>query len=376
MKRKISLIILGVLAVLGVLILATKTRQKEKILIKIGMVGPLSGEAATYGIEARNGVQLAISLLNQKQTRFRFELVAKDDQADPSLAEKAARELVVEKDVLAVVGPITSGATLAAGEIFQKNRLPAITPSATSPKISELGDFIFRVCPSDTFQGKAAAEFVVQDLGFDQIAILWDSKNEAYSGGLAEAFRKRAEELGAKITGVVSYQAGQKEFTQELEKLKATEPKVIYIPGYYTDVALIAQQIQKMGWQIPIVGGDGLYSPELIALGGKAVEGIKFTSFFISSDPQPKVQDFVRAYKEMFGTEPGWIAAHAFDAMNVIAKAIEIGGTSREGIQKGLTKIENFEGVSGVISFDENGDVLKDILKLEVKEGNFEIWSR
>jgi len=372
-------IVLGVIiiVVIGIVWWQSKVVREKPVVekvIKIGMIGPLTGEAAKYGVEARNGAQLAISRLNQKQSRYRYELVSLDSKADPDVAKKKAQDAVLDEQILAVIGPIISPSVISASEVFQKERLPAVSPSATSPKISLLGDFIFRVCPSDTYQGKALAEFVVQDIGFNRIAIFWDMENSSYSGELADSFTKRTEQLAATITERITYRAGQKEFTSSLQRIQATEPKILFIPGYYTEGALIAQQTRAMGWEIPIVGGDGFHAPDLIEIGGKAVDGVRFTSFFSADDPAVMVQDFVSAYQARYGGKPGWLAAHGYDAMNVIAQAIEQRGPSREGVQRGLSEITGFAGVTGVTSFDENGDVIKDILKMEVKEGEFRVW--
>ena len=379
MAKKIFLVIGALLILIFIVTFIAWWQGKKKAVpavaevIKIGMIGPLTGGAAKYGIEARNGAQLAISQLNERQSFYRYESVSVDNQADPDLAEKGARDLVADEGVLAVVGDITSSCTLSSGVVFQKAGLPAVSPSATSPKVSEIGPFQFRVCPSDTYQGKALAEFVVGDLGLYRIAIFWDEKNVDYSGQLADAFSERAEQLGGVITERLFYRAGQKEFTPFLERLLATNPEVLFIPGYYTEAALIAHQARAMDWEIPIVGGDGFHALNLIEIGGKAVEGVKFTSFFSADDP--RVQEFVLAYQARYGEVPGWIAAHSYDAMNIITEAIKMEGASREGIQRGLSKIEGFKGVTGLISFDEKGDVIKDILKLEVKEGKFRVWA-
>lgn len=363
----VAIIVLGILWWLG------KEERVEPQEVKIGMLGPLTGGASKYGVEVRNGAQLAISELNQKQSKYRYTLVALDDGADPSLAEERARDLVQQKGILAVVGSVTTPTTLSAGKIFQEGALPAVSPSATGPAVSELGDFIFRVCPSDTYQGRALAEYVVEVAGFYKIAILWDEKNASYSGALTDSFSQRAKELAGTIVGREAYQEGQKEFTIPLQTLKATEPEVLFIPGYYTEAALIAQQIRAMDWDIPITGGDGFHASDLIEIGGKAVDGVRFTTFFVSTSPDPKVKDFVSAYQSRFGSEPGWIAAHGYDAIQVIAKALEKEGANREAIQKGLSEIEGFPGVSGTITFDENGDVIKEILRLEIKEGEFQL---
>lgn len=348
-----------------------QSEKPKEIEVKIGMLGPLTGGASEYGVEARNGAQLAISQLNQEQNKYSYKLVALDDKADPDLAGKKAQALVKNEEILAVIGSITTPTTLAAGKVFQKEKLVAISPSATGPAISQLGDFVFRVCPSDTYQGRALADLVVKEEGFKKVAILWDEKNASYSGALADSFTKRAEQLGGIIVKRVAYQEGQTDFSSFLQEVKKENPEVLLIPGYYTEAALIAQQVKKMGWQIPIFGGDGLHSSSLIEIGGKAVDGVKLTTFFISSNPDPKVQEFVNAYQERFGSKPGWVAAHSYDAMKVIAAALNK-NLSRKGVQEGLSQIKGFKGVTGTISFDENGDIIgKEILKLEIKEGQF-----
>jgi len=376
------LVILGVITIaVGVAIIWWQFKILREVslvpekIIKIGMLGPLTGGAAKYGVEARNGAQLAIFRLNQSQERYRYELVSLDSQADPNLATEKAQDAALNKEILAIVGPIISPSVISASEVFQNEGLPAVSPSATSPKVSPLGDFVFRVCPSDTYQGKSLAELAVLDLDFHKIAIFWDLENASYSGELADSFSKRVEELAAIITKRIAYRAGQEEFTSSLEEIRMTEPEILFIPGYYTEAASIAQQARAMGWQVPIIGGDGFHAPDLIETGGKAVDGVKFTSFFSADDTTFTVQDFVSAYQSRYGDKPGWLAAHGYDAMRVISQAIEQRGPSREGIQKGLSEIKGFKGVTGVISFDENGDVIKDILKMEVKDGEFQVWA-
>jgi branched-chain amino acid transport system substrate-binding protein len=376
-KKFLFLLLVIVLVVLGTGIFSwQKLMRKEPQVVKIGVIAPLSGEVAQYGAEVRNGVQLAVSQLNKEQKKYRYEVISFDDEADPDIAKKRAEEMVLNQEILAVIGPAFSVTTLSAGEVFQNGKLPAISPSATSPKVTELGDFIFRVCPSDAYNGKALANFVIQDLGYHKIAILWDETHAAYSGELANAFIKRAEQLGAVITKHLAYQFGQTDFTPLLQEVKETEPEVLVLTGYATEAALIAQQTRLLGWEIPIVGGDGLHVNELIEKGGKAVEGVKFTSFFSADDPRPQVQEFVSAYRERYGVDPGWAAAHSYDAMRIIASAIEKEGPTRKGIQKALSETKNFQGVTGVIGFDENGDVIKDVVKIEVRNGKFKVLFR
>jgi len=374
---KKTLLFLGLIILVAIVIGLTwgwpKILQQEPQTIKIGVIGPLSGEVAFYGAELRNGAQLAAAQLNEEQNRYYYELVSFDDEADSSIARQRAEEMVENREILAVIGPAFSVPTLSAGEVFQKAKLPAISPSATSPKVTFLGDFIFRVCPSDSYNGKSLGEFVVQDLGFHKIAILWDETHAAYSGELADAFTQRTEQLGAVVIKRLSYQSGQTDFLSLLQDVKEAEPEVIVLTGYASEAAFIVQQARNMGWNIPFVGGDGLHVNELIEKGGEAVEGVKMTTFFSSDNPDPRVQDFVSSFRKRYGMDPGWAAAHSYDAMRLINQAIEKNGPSREGIQKALAETRNFQGITGLINFDENGDVIKDVIKVEVKGGAFKV---
>ena len=374
---KNTLLFLGLIILVAIVIGLTwgwpKILQQEPQTIKIGVIGPLSGEVAFYGAELRNGAQLAAAQLNEEQNRYYYELVSFDDGADSSIARQRAEEMVENREILAVIGPAFSVPTLSAGEVFQRAKLPAISPSATSPKVTFLGDFIFRVCPSDSYNGKSLGEFVVQDLGFNKIAILWDETNAAYSGELADAFTQRAEQLGAVVIKRLSYQSGQTNFLSLLQDVKEAEPEVIILTGYASEAAFIVQQARNMGWDIPFVGGDGLHVNELIEKGGEAVEGVKLTTFFSIDNPDPRVQDFVSSFRKRYGMDSGWAAAHSYDAMRLINEAIEKNGPSREGIQKALAETRNFQGITGLISFDENGDVIKDVIKVEVRGGVFKV---
>ena len=376
MPKNTLIILVAIILVLvvGIFFLWVKPIEEKPLTVKIGMLAPLSGEVLQYGAEARDGIQLAISQLNQEQSKYYYELIALDDEANPDVARKKAEELVQNKEVLAVIGPLFSSPAIAAAEVFQREKMPMISPSATSPRITPLGDFIFRVCPSDTYNGRALADFVVQDMGFRQMAILWDEGHAAYSGELADAFTTRAEHLGGIITKRLPYQYGKLDFTSLLYEIKETDPEVIVLTGYVSEAVLIIQQARLMGWQIPFVGGDGLHIGEqLIEKGGQAVEGVRFTSFFSVDDPSPKVQEFVSVYKARYGVEPGWGAAHNYDAMRLIAAAIEKEGPNRKQIQEALSQTKDFYGVTGLISFDENGDVIKDIVKIEVRNGKFKV---
>ena len=377
---KNTLIILGTIIlflVIGIFFLWIRPIEEKPLTVKIGMLAPLSGEVMQYGAEARDGIQLAISQLNQEQSKYHYELIAFDDEASPEVARKKAEELVQNQEVLAVIGPLFSVPTIAAAEVFQREKMPVISPTATSPRITPLGDFIFRVCPSDTYNGRSLADFVVQDMGFRQIAILWDEDHTAYSGELADAFTKRAEHLGGVITMRLAYRSGQTNFIPLLEEIRETDPEVVVLTGYVGEAVFIIQQARLMNWQIPFVGGDGLdIGEQLVEKGGEAVEGTRFISFFSIDDPSPQVQEFVSTYRARYGADPGWGGAHSYDAMRLIAAAIEKEGPSRKQIQEELSQTKDFYGVTGLISFDENGDVIKDVVKIEVLNGKFKVLFR
>jgi len=340
-------------------------------VIKIGTVGPLTGDVATYGISTKNGVEIAVDEFNNNGgiNGKKIQLISEDTGGDQTEAANATSKLIDQDKVVAIVGGVISAETLTGGPIANDSKVVMISSSSTATGVPEIGDYIFRNCLSDEVQAIQLAEYAAQELGLSKFAIMYT--NNDYGLSLKNAFEKKAAELG-EVVGIETYNDGEKDFRAQLTKLKGQSPDAIYIAGYYTEAAKIAQQAKDQGLEVQILGADGFYSPVLIELGGESVEGAVFTAGFFTDDPSENAQNFVKAFKEKFGTEPDMFAAQAYDAAMILLTALEnAGGVGGEALQSEMLKIKDFPGITGTTSFTDIGDAVKDIIILQVENGNF-----
>ncbi|MDK2927824.1 MAG: branched-chain amino acid transport system substrate-binding protein [Bacillota bacterium] len=343
----------------------------EAAVIKIGTVGPLSGNAATYGQSTKHGVEIAVDEVNKAGgiSGAQVELVPEDSRGDQTEAANATRKLVEQDKVVAIVGAVLSSETLSGGPIANDAKVPMISSSSTAPGIPDIGPYIFRNCISDNVQAAQLAEYAVQELKVKRFAVMFT--NNDYGMALRDGFTAKAKELG-EVVAVEAYTDGDANFSAQLTKIKAQNPDALYIGGYYTEAAKIAQQAKEMGLKVQLLGADGFYSSKLTELGGDAVEGAVFTAGFYSGDTSPAVQNFVAAYKAKFNEEPDMFAAQAYDAAKIVLEAIKkAGSTDTTKIQAALAATRDFPGITGTTSFTANGDAEKDIVILKVEQGKF-----
>jgi branched-chain amino acid transport system substrate-binding protein len=343
----------------------------EAAVIKIGTVGPLSGNAATYGQSTKHGVEIAVDEVNKAGgiSGTQVELVPEDSRGDQTEAANATRKLVEQDKVVAIVGAVLSSETLSGGPIANDAKVPMISSSSTAPGIPDIGPYIFRNCISDNVQAAQLAEYAVQELKVKRFAVMFT--NNDYGMALRDGFTAKAKELG-EVVAVEAYTDGDANFSAQLTKIKAQNPDALYIGGYYTEAAKIAQQAKEMGLKVQLLGADGFYSSKLTELGGDAVEGAVFTAGFYSGDTSPAVQNFVAAYKAKFNEEPDMFAAQAYDAAKIVLEAIKkAGSTDTTKIQAALAATQDFPGITGTTSFTANGDAEKDIVILKVEQGKF-----
>ncbi|HHV17776.1 MAG TPA: ABC transporter substrate-binding protein [Thermoanaerobacterales bacterium] len=344
---------------------------KTEEAIKIGTIGPLTGDVATYGISTKNGVEIAVDQFNENGgiDGRKIVLISEDTRGDQTEAANAASKLVDMDKVAAIVGGVISAETLTGGPIADDAKIVMISSSSTAKGVPEIGDYVFRNCLSDEVQAIQLAEYAVEELGLEKFAIMFT--NNDYGLSLKEAFEEKAREL-AEVVGVETYNDGEKDFRAQLTKLKGANPDALYIAGYYTEAAKIAQQAKDQGLDVKFLGADGFYSPVLVELGGEAVEGAVFTAGFFTDDPSEKAQSFVKAYMEKFNAEPDMFAAQAYDAAMILLTALKnANGVGGEAHQKEMLKIKDFPGITGNTSFTPLGDAVKDIIILKVENGKF-----
>lgn len=341
--------------------------------IVLGHYASMTGAQATFGQSTDNGIQLAIDEINAAGgvNGKKVKVITYDDKGDAREAGNAVTRLVTKDGVVAVLGEVASSLSLVAAPVCQENGIPMVSPSSTNPKVTKQGDMIFRVCYIDPFQGYVCAKFAREHEGLKatKAAILYDQV-AAYAVGLQDEFAKAFEQQGGEIVSKQTYQEGDQDFSAQLTAIRASQPDVIFIPGYYTDVGNIALQARKLGIKVPLLGGDGWDSAKLAEIGGDAINGCFYSNHYAPEDPDPRVQEFLKKYKERFKGTPDGLAALGYDAARIVCEAIgKAGSTKGADIAAQLAKTKDFSGVTGKISIDESRNAVKPAVILEMKGG-------
>jgi branched-chain amino acid transport system substrate-binding protein len=352
-------------------VLATPTAHADTI--KIGEVGSMSGSEATFGVSTHQGISLAVKEQNAKGgiKGKKIELITVDNQGKPEEAAVATTKLITQDKVSAILGEVASSRSMAMAPIAQQNKIPMISPSSTNPKVTEIGDYIFRVCFIDPFQGKVMAKFASEELKAKTVAILRDVKSD-YSVGLSNFFSEAFVQSGGKIVVEQTYSSGEVDFNSQLTSIRAKKPDAIFIPGYYTEVGLIAKQARKLGIKAPLLGGDGWDSAKLYELGGKSLNNSYFSNHYSPEDKSPAVQNFIASYKAEYKKIPDGLAAMGYDAAKVLFAAME--KTKNVGaaeLRDAIAQTKNFPAVTGNITIDPKRNASKSAVVLQVADGKF-----
>lgn len=349
-----------------------KSVKSNEILI--GEFGSLTGTTADFGITTRNGIDLAVEEINKSGGVLgkKIKLIVEDDRSDPAEAKTVVTKLVMQDRVVAVLGEVASSRTLAAAPVCQAAKIPIISPSSTNPEVTQIGDYVFRICFVDDFQGAICAKFAVDNLKLKKAAILKDIKND-YSVGLADSFKNTFKKLGGIIVVEQSYSEGDTDFSSQLTAMKAKKPDIIFVPGYYQEVALIARKARQLGITAPMLGGDGWDSSTLIPNSGGALEGSYFSNHYDAAMGGPEVKAFVASYRKRFGGKaPNALAALGYDAMHIMADAItRAGSTDGAKIRDAIAATKSFPGITGSITLDKNRNAVKPGVILQIKNNKF-----
>jgi branched-chain amino acid transport system substrate-binding protein len=347
--------------------------------IKIGVNYELSGPVATYGSHTANAIQLAFDEINAAGGVLggrQLQAIILDNKSENAEAMSVATRLIADEQVVAHLGPATTGNTLAVVPVAMENKVPVITTSGTSPDITvdpqsgETREYIFRTCFIDPPQAVVGADFLYNVVGVKNVAIYYDNGND-YSKGLYRVFKEEFTNLGGTIVAEEGYVDADQEFRPTLTKFRDAGAEAVYLPGYYQKVALIISQAKEIGLDVPFVGADGWDSPDLVKIAGaENLNNTFFTNHYSSQDDTPLVQDFVKAYTERYGDAPDSFAALGYDAAYLLADAIErAGSTDPEAIKDALAATKDFEAVTGTMSFDEYHNPVKEIAIIEMLDG-------
>ncbi len=357
-----------------VLALAGCNKGVDANVIKIGEFASLTGKEATFGISSHEGTLMAIEEINAAGGLLgkKLELLTEDTQSKAGEPATVVNKLVSRDGVIAVLGEVASSRSLEAAPICQQNKIPMISPSSTNPKVTETGDYIFRVCFIDPFQGTVMANFATKTLKAKKVAVFTDVKSD-YSKGLAKFFKEQFVKNGGQIVSELDFNGGDKDFKAQITSIKGANPDGVFVPGYYTDVALIAIQAKQLGLNVPLFGGDGWESEKLVEIGKDAVEGHYFSTHYHPDVGSSVSKKFVENYRKRWnGKTPDALAACGYDSAIVLADGIKrAGATDGPKLRDALAATKDFDAVTGRITINAQRDATKSAVILQVKGGKY-----
>ena len=370
--KKLNVVLMGAALLLTACGGAKESAEEAKVM-KLGGIGPLTGPLAIYGVTSTNGSKLAFEEINKNGGILgkQVEYIVLDEKGDSTEAVTAYNKLV-DEGVVALIGDITSKPSLAVAEVAAQDNLPMITPTGTQFNITAAGPNVFRVCFTDPYQGVVLANFAKNNLNAKTAAVVINNSSD-YSDGVAKAFVEQAEKLGLKVVAKEGYSDGDKDFRAQLTKILPTNPDVLVVPDYYEQVALITTQAREVGIKATFVGPDGWdgVAKTLDASAYGAVENSYFTNHYSLQDQSPKVQNFLKAYKEAYNEEPSAFSALSYDAAYMMKAAIEKAGTTEKQAVIDALKELSYDGVTGHLTFDEKNNPVKDVTVLKIVNGEY-----
>lgn len=339
--------------------------------IQVGLSAPLTGNYSEYGTNWKKAMDIAVEKINAKGgVKGRpIEIVAEDSKSEPKDSAQIAQKFSSNPKIVATMGDFTSTACMSAQPIYDRAGLVQLSPTASHPEFAPKSQWSFGIIGTQAEEGAFMADYTVKKEAKKKIAVLYI--NNDWGIAAQQQYVKRAKEDGGEIVATENYFDRDKDFTGVLTKLRGSKPEALYIATMYNDGALMSKQREKLGWNdVTVYGPGSLYSPKLLELGGSAVEGLRTSTIFMITDPRPEVQEFIKAFKARNnGVDPNMFAAIAYDAISILAGAIEKAGTDRKAIRDELAKTQNYVGMTGKFGFTERRDVKRDYHYLVVKNG-------
>ena len=356
--------------------------------IKVGGIAELTGDIPAVGASFKNAAEMAVAKINDAGglevggKKYKIELIIEDNAGKADQSASAAQKLITQDNVVAIIGPNASRYAIPASEIAESNKVALISPWSTNPKTTLDANtgapkkYVFRAAFIDPFQGRVVAKFALDQLKATKAAVLYDVASE-YNKGIADFFKQTYEESGGTVVAFETYTTGDKDFSAQLTKIKETAPDVIFLPNYYSEVPLQIQQAHALGITVPFLGSDSWGSSELLGLCGKDCEGYYFSTHYAADNATPVAKEFIDAYKAKHGNVPDDVAALTYDSFGLLWQALQAAGKiDRQAVRDALAKIPKYEGVTGVMQFQEgSGDPIKSAVILQVKNGVFTFFA-
>jgi branched-chain amino acid transport system substrate-binding protein len=339
--------------------------------VRIGFFMSITGRDASFGETSLRGARLAVEWLNERGGVLGrpVELAVEDNRSLAGESATAAKKLIGRDHVVALVGECASARTLEAAPVAEASRIPLVTPASTNERVTAMGDCIFRACFVDAFQGRVMATFARRRLGLSRAALLVD-QTAPYSVGLAEHFAKTFTELGGAIVARKAYAGTDTDFRAQLTAIRAAGPDALFLPGYYVAAGLVARQAKELALGATLLGGDGFEAPQLMEIGGAALEGCYYATHFSPENADPASRRFVNAFRAKYGSVPNGLAALSYDAVAMVADAaVRAGTTEREALRRALAETRGFHGVTGVVTMNAQRDAEKDAAIIAIRGG-------
>ena len=380
---------IGVVSCLVVGLFFFACGQKAPMTIKIGINAPITGDIPKVGEGTKFAARMWLEDINAAGglevggKKYKVELVIEDNESKAESAVKINTKMITEDEVLVIVGPQSSKQAVPAGEVANKYKTPMISPWSTNPKTTQNRPFVFRGCFLDPFQGPVVADFIKKEFGYTKAAVLYDVASD-YPKGLAEFFKAAWEELNGagSVVAYESFTTKDADFSSQLTKIIKSGAEVLFTPQYYNEVALIVQQAHQLGWDKPIVGSDSWGSAETVKLCGKDCYGQFFSTHYAAAGAKGATKEFIDRYNKKHGYIPDDVGALTWDSIRLVQKAIESYGTitgdlkkDRQGIRDAFAKIKEFDGITGKMTFTEEGDPKKCAVIVRISDaGEFEFY--
>ena len=380
---KKGMLLVSFLIILSMLLAACGAGGGEE-KIKVGLIAELTGDIPAVGASCKNAAEMAVKEINDaggleiNGKKYMVELFIEDNAGKADQSASAAQKLITQQNVVAIIGPNASRYAIPASEVAESSKVVLISPWSTNPKTTMKGDttdpkeYVFRAAFIDPFQGRVVAKFALDNLKTTKAAVLYDVASD-YNKGIAEFFKQTYEENGGTVVAFETYTTGDMDFTAQLTKIKDTGPEVIFLPNYYSEVPLQIQQAHRLGIDVPFLGSDSWGSSELITLCGADCEGYYFSTHYAADNASPVAKGFIDGYTATYGNTPDDVAALTYDSFGLLWNALKSAGKiDRQAVRDALAKIPNFEGVTGVMQFQEgSGDPVKSAVILQIVNGKF-----
>lgn len=375
MRKKIWIGLVVVLLI-AITLFITKNDTQNEDVIKIGAILPLTGDAAQYGKAAQKGIELAIEEINEqgKTNKKKFEIIFEDTQGNPKTGVTAIQKLILKDKITAAIGGLFSSVTLAVAPVMNQNKIVLLSPASSAPKITQAGDYIFRNCPSDVYEGGIMADYAFDQLDIRKAAILY--VNNDYGVGIKTIFAKQFIAKSGQIIAEESFEQNATDFRTQLIKIKNAHPEAIYLIGH-KEMGLALKQAKELGIQYQFLSTVMFEDPKILEIAGSAAEGVIYSaSSFDTKSDDPTIKKFVSSFEDKYGQKPDVFSALSYDAMKIMELAFKSANSTDSEIKESIYQIKNYSGVMGTISFDLNGDVVMSPVIKEVKDGTFTFLNR